>query len=132
MRFRSATFAAMAVALIGAGGCASAQPYDVSMFGEATADQGATLRVMNNNWSDMTIYAVRGGMRIRLGRVGGMSTGELRIPSGVMASSAPLRFLASPLASNRNFLSQVVAAVPGQRINLHLESNLNLSTFTVR
>jgi hypothetical protein len=132
MKIRSMALTGLAVAAIGITGCATTpHAQETSMF-DAPADRGASVRVSNNNWSDMTVYVVRSGMRVRLGQVPSMSTRELRIPAGVLTSASPMQLMARPLASRSAYVSHNLSIVPGQRVNLSLENNLNLSTFTIR
>ena len=55
-----------------------------------------SVRVENQGFSDMTIYAIRSGQRVRLGNAPGNSTTTFTIPSNLIFGATPLRFLADP------------------------------------
>ena len=77
-----------------------------------------TLRVENRNFSDMNIFLLRSGQRLRLGTVSGLSTRTLVIPSNLVSSAVPLRFLADPIGSNRTPVSQEITVQPGDEVEL--------------
>lgn len=77
-----------------------------------------TLRVDNQGFADMNIYALRsGGERIRLGRVTGHTVEVFTLPSYI-ATSGRLRFLADPIGSNRTPVSDEISVTPGDQLNL--------------
>lgn len=80
--------------------------------------EGATARVENQSWSEMTIYAVAGGQRVRLGSVNANSTAVLRIPAGVVGLGRTLTFIADPLGSSRTSRSFEIYVAPGEEITL--------------
>lgn len=82
------------------------------------AGEGATARVENQSWSEMTIYAVAGGHRVRLGSVNANSTAVLRIPAGVVGLGRTLTFVADPLGSSRTSRSFEIYVAPGEEITL--------------
>ena len=82
------------------------------------AEEDATARVENRAWTDMTIYAVAGGQRVRLGSVSGNSTRVLRIPSQVVGFGRSLTFVADPLGSDRTSTSFEIYVRPGDEITL--------------
>ena len=73
-----------------------------SKKGSAPVPQPRTsIRIENQGFSDMTIYAIRSGQRVRLGNAPGNSTTTFTIPSNLIFGATPLRFLAYPIGSNR-------------------------------
>ena len=82
------------------------------------AGEEATARVVNQSWSEMTIYAIAGGQRVRLGSVTANSTAVLRIPAGVVGLGRNLTFVADPLGSSRTSRSFEVFVRPGEEITL--------------
>lgn len=76
------------------------------------------VRVQNQAWTDMTIYAISSGQRVRLGRVVGNSTAVLKIPSGVVGLGRTLTFLADPLGSSQTSSSFEIYVRPGDEITL--------------
>lgn len=82
------------------------------------AREEATVRVENRAWSEMTIYAMAGGQRVRLGSVAASSTAVLRIPPGVVGMGRSLTFVADPLGSDRTSSSFEIYVRPGEEITL--------------
>ena len=77
-----------------------------------------TLRVENQGFADMTIYAIRSGQRVRLGNAPGNSTMTFTIPSNLIFGATPLRFLADPIGSNRTPVSDEITVQPGDQVRL--------------
>lgn len=80
------------------------------------ADGPTSLRVENRTTLDMTIYALRGSERIRLGTVTALQTAVLPIPSQVIFGTTRLRFLADPIGSNRTPVSDEISVTPGDEV----------------
>jgi hypothetical protein len=78
----------------------------------------ATLRVENQGFADMTIYAIRSSQRIRLGTAGGNSTSRFTIPSNLLFGATTLRFLADPIGGNRTPVSDEITVQPGDEVQL--------------
>jgi len=79
-----------------------------------------TVRVENQGFSDMTIYAVRSGQKVRLGNAPGNSTTTFTIPANLIFGATPLRFLADPIGSNRTPVSDEITVQPGDQVRLIL------------
>src|SRR4030095_1485404 len=79
-----------------------------------------TLRVENQGFSDMTIYAIRSGQRVRLGNAPGNSTTTFTIPAHLIFGATTLRFLADPIGSNRTPVSDEITVQPGDEVRLVL------------
>ena len=79
-----------------------------------------SVRVENQGFSDMTIYAIRSGQRVRLGNAPGNSTTTFTIPSNLIFGATPLRFLADPIGSNRTPVSDEITVQPGDQVRLVL------------
>jgi hypothetical protein len=78
----------------------------------------AMIRVENQSFSDMVIYAVSGAQRVRLGMATGNSTKSFTIPRYLIRGSGPLRFLADPIGGNRTPVSEELAVQPGDIVTL--------------
>jgi hypothetical protein len=85
---------------------------------DAAAPEGATVRVENRAWTEMTIYAVAGGQRVRLGSVTSNQTAVLGIPSSIIGFGRSLTFIADPLGSDRTSTSFEIFVQPGEEITL--------------
>ncbi|MEX2571839.1 MAG: hypothetical protein WD737_11125 [Gemmatimonadota bacterium] len=77
-----------------------------------------TVRVDNRNFSDMTIYVLRGQQRSRLGTVSGVSTAVLEIPEHIMFGATALRFQMDPLGGGGRPVSHEIMAHPGEQVLL--------------
>jgi len=104
--------AMLGVALVACGGSKSRS---------APSPQPRTsVRVENQGFSDMTIYAIRSGQRVRLGIAPGNSTTPFTIPANLIFGATPLRFLADPIGSNRTPVSDEITVQPGDQVRLVL------------
>ena len=66
--------------------------------GPAAPQEPTYVHVTNQSWSQMRIYVLSGGQRIRLGEVSGSSSTTLRIPQQAVAGGRDISFLADALA----------------------------------
>jgi hypothetical protein len=82
------------------------------------------VRVENQAWLDVDVYAVSGGARRRLGMVTGNSTQVLRIPDSVVGIGQSLQFVADPVGSSRAGVSYEIYVSPGQEVRLVIPATL--------
>ena len=66
----------------------------------------------------MTVYAVRGGVRVRLGIVTGNQTSVFTIPRTLVQPATQLRFLANPIGGRRQPVSEEITVSPGDEVSL--------------
>ena len=90
-----------------------------------------SVRVTNETWSDMTIYLLRPGTRMRLGTVTSMGTATFPIPRSWVRGSASLRLLADPVGSVTTFSSDAVIVWPGDALEWRLVQPLRHSTLRI-
>ena len=86
----------------------------------AEVEEPTTVRVRNQGFLDVNIYALRGGQRVRLGTVTGNTTAVLRIPSFLLNGVTPLRFLADPIGNQRTPTSEEIVVAPGDEVQLYV------------
>jgi len=124
---KSATTALVAIlaATLACGGKRAPEPSAVEPQGNAL------LVVRNDHWLDITIYAIRGGSRYRLGMVSGLKTDTLPLQNTILAGSGTLRFLLEPIGSTRTHLTESIPIGANQSIELNIRNPLDLTTFTV-
>ena len=122
---RTWIFAMMAL-LTGTGACATGG----SRPNASRLPSSYAVTVVNDNWLDAVVYAVRGSARVRLGVVGGLGTTNLRIPA-TLITDGTVRMLVDPIGSTRTYTSDSIVVTPGQRIELTVSSNLSMSSFAV-
>lgn len=77
-----------------------------------------TLEVDNQNFTDMTIYLVNGGQRIRLGRATGKSKTAMRLPRNVLTFPRELQFSAEPLGGQPGSSTSRIWVNPGDTVLL--------------
>jgi hypothetical protein len=92
----------------------------------APTPQPATfVRVENQAWMDVDVYAVYGGTRRRLGMVNGNSTQRLVIPTSVVGIGRALAFMADPVGSNRTGTTiSEIYVTPGQELTLTIPPSM--------
>ena len=78
------------------------------------------LRVENQALQDATVYVWENSSRLRLGRVGSLSTVTLRIPTSRIFGPTPLRFQLDFLAGGRTPLSEQITVIPGDTVVLQV------------
>ena len=78
------------------------------------------LIVDNQSFPDMTIYALEGGRRVRLGLAGGNSQTKFTLPKYLVRSMTSIRFQADPIGSNRAPVSDEISVSPGDEVTLRI------------
>jgi hypothetical protein len=78
----------------------------------------AAVQVRNQGFSDMVVYAINGGQRIRLGLATGNSTHTFTIPRHLIRGAGGIRFLADPVGGNRTPVSEEMTVNPGDVVTL--------------
>lgn len=72
------------------------------------------VEVTNDGRQDVVVYAVRDGMRYRLGRVSRMERAQLRLPNLGERSSYQVSLIAEPVGGGRAFASAPLVWHQGQ------------------
>ena len=98
---------------LAAAGCAR-----TAQESERELEPRTTITVDNRSWSQMTIYVLRSGQRVRLGQVAGTSTSTFVIPANLIFGGTALRFLADPLGSNVTPVSHEITVFPGDQVQM--------------
>ena len=75
-----------------------------------------TITVENQDFYDMTVYAVVNGQRDRLGIAPGNHTTELTIPSYLLNGVAQLRFVCDPIGGGRTPVTEEITVNPGDQL----------------
>lgn len=75
-----------------------------------------TITVENQDFYDMTVYAIVNGQRDRLGIAPGNHTTELAVPEYLVHGVAQLRFLCDPIGGGRAPVSEEVTVNPGDQL----------------
>ena len=93
-------------------------PARASTGANAGREEAATVVVDNRALLDHTIYVLRGSQRIRLGVATGLQKTRLTIPNSIVLGATSLRFMADPIGSSRNPISEEINITPGDEIGL--------------
>ena len=100
------------IALVAATGCRSG--------GAAAANAGdtetTTIDIQNNDFYDMTVYAVPSGQRVRLGIAPGNKTTVLTIPRYLINGTTYLRFVADPIGGRRLPVTEEIDVSAGDHL----------------
>lgn len=123
---RAFTIAAAAAALLGACAPATEQARNPMLTGGKT-----TLVVENANWSEVTVYLLNGGSRIRMGSVPSMRQARFNIPDAYVLGVSDVTLQADPVGSGRTWVSPPIQVFPGARVALKVENTIRLSNFAV-
>ncbi|HEY7567455.1 MAG TPA: hypothetical protein VH762_07775 [Gemmatimonadaceae bacterium] len=99
---------------------------------ELHGGEGAVLTVTNDYLTDVTVYAVRSGMRTRLGTVYGFRTETLPIRNTVLWGAGTLRFLILDRLSGRAHLTEPLTIGPSDAVLLTVRNPINMSSFLLR
>ena len=78
----------------------------------------AMVQVENQGFTDMVIYAISGGQRVRLGLATGNSIKTFTVPRYLTGGAGPIRFLADPIGGNRTPVSEEMSVQPGDLLTL--------------
>ena len=86
--------------------------------------------VENQNWLDVSIYALRGSSRMRIGQVTGNGSASLRVPAGVIVAGQ-IRLMADAIGSNERFVTDVITVNPDQRVQLTRAPAMRMSSYAL-
>jgi hypothetical protein len=119
---RAVALSLLFVAPVAGTACRSGNPYDINN----RQANDAVLIVENQNFSDVDVYALSGGLATRIGTVTGNSTMRFSLNASVIAAS-DFRLIATPIGGNGRGASGVLVARPGQTIKFTVAPVLNQS-----
>ena len=91
-----------------------------------------TLRVVNHNWLDVTVYLLQGSHRDRIGVATATTTTEFHVPLRQMAAGGEYRLLGDPIGSRQTVRSETLHAQDGDVVTWTLEDELARSSVDVR
>ncbi len=97
----------------------------------AAVSERTTVRVVNDNWHDITVYAVRAGFRRRLGTVTSLTSSVFTLPQMFLISGDDLRLIADPIGSRGVYVSEVLVVDAGDVVEWRLWNNIGLSNIFI-
>ncbi len=90
-----------------------------------------TVRVVNDNWNDITVYAFRNGYRRRLGTVTSFTNRVFALPRAFLIPSSDLRLIADPIGPRGTYVSEAIVVTDGDVVEWRLRNNLALSNIFI-
>jgi len=117
------------LALIMLGACAHNQSGDMEMDDEMDREP-IHLHVRNENFADMNVAVIAGGVARRLGQVAGNSVGDFTIAYNV-ANGQSISVRAIPIGGNTSYTSQNLSVSGGQVVEVRLAASLRQSSTIV-
>ena len=97
----------------------------------ATVSQRTTVRVINDNWNDITVYAFRAGYRRLLGTVTSFTSRVFTLPPTFLIPSDELRLIADPIGRRGAFVSEPLLVNAGDVVEWRLRNNIRLSNIFI-
>lgn len=83
-------------------------------------DAPVMLKVENDSFSDMRIYVIQSGQRVRIGTANGKSVSTFKIPQAIVHGITTLAFQAVPIGANGSAVSEQITVTPGEEVTLRI------------
>ncbi len=84
--------------------------------GGSDQNQRTAVRVDNQGFLDMTVFAARSAQRVRLGIAPGHSVTVFNVPPGLISGLTPVRFIADAIGGTRPSVSDEITVAPGDTV----------------
>jgi len=110
---------------------AGACTHSTQASGDVAPSTAIGLRVKNDNFLDMDVYAVAAGLATRLGTVTGNSRRNFVLDAS-MADGQDFRIVATPIGGNGRATTGNIAVSPGQLIDFTIGSTLRNSSVIIK
>ena len=128
-RIQSILFAAIIAISALTPAAVSAVPADDA---RSVTDERVTVRVVNNNWSDMRVYIVQDQSRlVRLGTVTSFTTSKLQVPHWFNPASDQLTLVARGIGGRQSTATVPIVVSQGDLVELRIENNLGTTNIRV-
>jgi hypothetical protein len=136
----SPAFRALLVFVIVSSAACQHQPPSNQAAPDAGAETGkaqlakhgsAVLMVENHHFTDVVVYLINGGQRMRVGMVRSVGSKTFEIPQRMIGRLGSFHLLADPIGEPRILDSGVISMRPGVRVEWVLESSLETSSVAV-
>ena len=130
-KFRAAFLTLTVAALVAVPAAATQTASEERSETPAAVSDRTTVRVINDNWLDVTVYAVRGGYRRRLGTVTSFTSRLFTLPQTFVIPSDELRLIADPIGRRGAYVSEPVLVNRGDVVEWRLRNNIGLSNIFI-
>jgi hypothetical protein len=93
------------------------------------ADNASTLEIVNHHWSDVDIFVIRDGQRIRIGQVTASADQNFVLSKSMTSGGGTLQLQAHAIGASGAINSEIVNVRPGgMQLTWTLENNLTRAT----
>ncbi len=130
-KFRTAFLTLTVAALVAVPALAAQTASEERIETPAAVSERTTVRVVNDNWHDITVYAFRAGYRRRLGTVTSFTSRVFTLPPTFLIPSDELRLIADPIGRRGAFISEPLLVNPGDVVEWRLLNNIRLSNIFI-
>ncbi len=130
-KFRAAFLTLTVAALVAVPALAAQTASEEKSETPTAASERTTVRVVNDNWHDVTVYAVRNGYRRRLGTVTSFTNRVFALPRTVLIPSGDFRLVADPIGRRGAYVSEAIVVTDGDVVEWRLRNNLALSNIFI-
>jgi len=127
MKTRNLFTALAALAIAGSAAGISAASATSTAEPDTTFRVKSYVRVVNNNWLDVNIYAVSGARSWRLGTVRSFQEVDFEIPRWLLTGTYEVTLVTDPIGSRTANISNTVIFTPGDVIQLNVENAINMT-----
>ncbi len=130
-KFRAAFLTLTVAALVAVPAAAAQTASEEKSETPAAVSERTTVRVINDNWHDITVYAVRAGYRRRLGTVTSFTSSVFTLPPMFLIPSDELRLIADPIGRRGVYFSEALFVTAGDVVEWRLLNNIRLSNIFI-
>ena len=127
MKARNLFIALAALAIAGSAAGTSGASATSIAEPDTTFQVKSYVRVVNNNWLDVNIYAVSGGRSWRLGTVRSFQEVDFELPRWLLSGSYEVTLVTDPIGSRGAHISNRVIFTPGDVVQLNVENAINMT-----
>jgi hypothetical protein len=113
-------------------GCHTGTSVGAAAAASNTSGGALTLRVVNHNWLDVTVFVLQGTHRDRLGVATATATTEFHVPLRQLAAGGEYRLYGDPVGSRETVRSETLHAQDGDVVTWTIEDDFKRSSVEVR
>ncbi len=130
-KFRAAFLTLTVAAIVAVPALAAQTASEKKSETPTAASEQTTVRVVNDNWNDITVYAFRDGYRRRLGTVSSFTNRVFALPRTFLIPSSNFRLIADPIGPRGVYGSEALVISDGDVIEWRLRNNIRLSNIFI-
>ncbi len=130
-KFQAAFLTLTVAALVAVPAAAAQTASEEKSETPAAVSERTTVRVVNDNWHDITVYASRGGYRRRLGTVTSFTSRVFTLAPTFLIPSDELRLIADPIGPRGVYVSEPLLVNAGDVVEWRLLNNIRLSNIFI-